>query len=117
MKVERLKVSTAELSGGVLRLRRNGGEVEVPLSSVRRVGSIKKFNRVLIVLVMVMAVLSLLTQEFTYSLLTLLMLAVCLLTKEEALVLETADGKLLEVTVRSKNSFRKVLKELKDATR
>ncbi len=117
MKVERLKVSTAELSDGILKLKGNEGEMEVPLSSVRRVGSVKRFNRVLVALVMAMAVLSLLTQEFTYSLFTLLMLAACLLTKEEALVLEMADDKLLEVTVRSKDSFRKVLKELKEATR
>jgi hypothetical protein len=43
------------------------------------------------------------------------MLAVCILTKEEALVLETTDGRLLEVTVRGGN-LKKVLRELKEAT-
>jgi hypothetical protein len=115
LKVERLKARTVELSGEVLKFRRDGGELELPLGSIRRVGSIKRFNRVLVALVIAMAVLTLVTQEFTYSLLTLLMLAVCILTKEEALVLETTDGRLLEVTVRGGN-LKKVLRELKEAT-
>lgn len=109
-KVRALKVS---IEGGDLVLIKDTERDRVPVSSIRRVGTMRRYSRVLVALVIVMAAISMYTQDLLHTLLTLIMLGVALATKEEVLVLETVDGSTVEVSARDRRSLKKVLEELK----
>ncbi len=111
VKASRVAVESGDL---VLAGARGSGEERIPSSSIRRVGLEKRYSRALVVLVIAMALLSLYTQELFHTMLVLLMLGVTLATREEVLVVEMYDGRVLEIAARDRGSVRRTAKELSE---
>jgi hypothetical protein len=110
---KKVKADGAYVEGDKLVLAGSKDLPEIPLQSMRRVGILRRFSRVLVVLVVIMAVISIFTQELLHTVLTLIMLGVCLATREDVLVVETTEGQLIEISVRDRRSVKKVSEELR----
>ncbi|MEM2006696.1 MAG: hypothetical protein QW154_03590 [Sulfolobales archaeon] len=113
MSVRRVRVLRVDIEGGDLVLIASTGMDRVPMSSVRRVGTMRKYSRILIVLVIAMAAVSIYTQDFLHTVLTLIMLGVTLATKEEVLIVEMVDGGTIEVSAKDRKSIKKAAEELR----
>ncbi len=109
----KVRADRVRVEGDKLVLAGSKDLSEVPLQSIKRVGVLRRFSRVLVILVIVMAVISIFTQELLHTVLTLITLGVCLATKEDVLVVETIEGQLMEVSVRDRKSVKKVSEELR----
>lgn len=84
----------------------------VPASSIRRVGVARRYSKTLVVLVIIVAAISIYTQDVLHMVFTLIMLGLALVTCEEVLVVETNDGRVLAVGARDRRSIRRVAEEL-----
>ncbi len=109
----RIRVARVIVEGGDIVLA-GTGEGRIPSSSVRRAGIEKRYSKALTILVIVTALVSLYTQELLHTVLVLLMLGVTLATREEVLIVETSDGRVLEISVRDRGSVRRAAKELNE---
>ncbi|MEM1930834.1 MAG: hypothetical protein QW780_01760 [Sulfolobales archaeon] len=113
MPYRRVRVLRVEVESGDLVLVGFTGRDKVPTSSIRRVGTLRKYSRILVVIVIVMAVVLLYTQDFLHAILTLIMLGVTLATKEEVLIVDVVDGDTIEVSAKDKQSIKKAVEELR----
>lgn len=112
MTVERIKVYKIEVNDSSLILHTAKSDIVLPLRSLSRVGTIKRFSRILVVLVIIMAALSIVTQELLHTVLVLLMLGVCLATREEVLIVETVEGRIFEIASRNREQIKKIARQL-----
>ncbi len=88
-------------------------ELFLSLSEIRRVGLEKRFNKVLALLVVVMAVISLVTLNTIYLLLTFIMLTVTGLSREYVLIIECSN-EVIKVKGLRKTELNKALSFFKE---
>lgn len=108
----KVRADRVHVKGDKLVLAGSKDLPEVPLQSIKRVGVLRRFSKVLVILVVIMAVISIFTQEFLHTVLTLITLGVCLAMREDILVIETVEGQLVEISVRDRRSVKKASEEL-----
>jgi len=113
MPYRKVKVLRVEVESGDLVLVSFTGRDRVPTSSIRRVGTLRKYSRILVALVIAMAAVSLYTQDPFHTVLTLIMLGVTLATKEEVLIVDIVDGDTIEVSAKDRQSVKKAVEELR----
>lgn len=112
MPIKKIIARRVTIEEGDLVLDGSTEESRISLSSIRRFGVMKRYSRVLVVLTIVIAVISIYTQDLFHTILTLVALGVTLATREEVLVLETANGSILEISTRDRKSIKKAAEGL-----
>lgn len=110
---KRIKALSIRVESGSLVLIRTNDQIRIDLSTIHRVGSMKRYNRIFVLLVVIMAAISLITQELIHTILTLIMLGITLATREELLLLETFGGEVMSISVRDRASLKRSVEELK----
>lgn len=113
MPEKRVKVLRVDVEGGDIVLVSSTRIDRVPVSSIRRVGTMKKYSRTLVILIIAMAAVSIYTQDPLHTVLTLIMLGVTLATKEDVLIAEISDGSNVEISSKDKWSIKKTAEKLR----
>lgn len=112
MSARKTRVYRVVVEGGDLVLAENAEKIRIPSSSIRGVGTMRKYSRILVVLVIAMAAISIYTQELLHTVLTLIMLGVTLSTREDVLIVEMVEGLVLEISARDRKSVKKAAEDL-----
>lgn len=73
------------------------GVLEISLGEVERIGVEKRYNRVLVAIVIAMGILTVATGEALYLLFLVIMLVTALVSRENTLVLSLRDGRLYRI--------------------
>lgn len=112
MPVRKVVVRRVAVEEWSLVLIKDSDVSRIPSSYIRRVGMAKRYSRILVVLTIIVAIISLLTQDPLHTILTLVVLGIALATREDVLVVESVDGKVLEIYARDRRSVKKAFEDL-----
>lgn len=108
----KLKVREARLTDDQLILVGKGFERSVRVEDIRRVGVEKSFNKVLALLTIAVAVLTMISQDLPHLITLLLVLFLTASYREESIVLETKDDVVIKVAGLQSKDVRKTVNAL-----
>jgi len=113
LKEVEIRADDVTLSDGtVIIQKRNRVSEELRVDDIASIGIEKRYSRVMTILVVVMAVITAVQANFFYLLLTSIMFALLLLTKEERILVKLRDGRVLSICIQNREKLRRIAEEI-----
>lgn len=109
VEIRAVKIS---IDGSSIRIRGRKKEFNFDLSEIRNFGVERRFNRILALLLLAMAIISIITLNMIYLILTFIMLIIAIVSREEILLLELEED-IIKVRDLKKRDLNKTLEFLR----